>query len=577
MTFAPPRFLSSALLLSVAAAGTLRADAGPSGDPVHGRFLFQQNCSLCHASALGPRNQPVSGQGPSLVNVVGRRAASAANFNYSAPLTASGLVWDRDTLVRFLAAPTALVPGTVMPMAIADVGDRVDIVAYLATLDDPEVSSGTQASVDASQSEDTGDWHHDAPGNLHRVVVAALPAPFSTSSAGNGPKVVARPEGAQLSVPKGFKVELFARGLSGPRLTRVAPNGDIFVAETNSGKVVVLRAAAGATKPETTSLFASGLQGPFGIAFYPQDGSPQWVYVATLNSVVRFPYQSGDLKARGMPETVVPELAPRASGGHTTRDVAFSPDGKRMYVSVGSSSNVAEGMSTKAPEERAAWEASQAFGSSWDGETHRANILVTDPTGHAPLRVYATGIRNPVGLAIHPRTGALWTSTNERDGLGDDLVPDYVTSVREGGFYGWPWYYMGNHEDPRHARERPELAGKVLIPDVPFQAHSATLQIAFYTAISGSSVFPAAYRGDLFVACHGSWNRNSRTGYKVARVRFRDGVPTGAYEDFLTGFVVDQASVWGRPVGVAVAQDGALLVTEDGNGTIWRVSTVPGE
>jgi glucose/arabinose dehydrogenase len=264
-----------------------------------------------------------------------------------------------------------------------------------------------------------------------------------------------------------------------------------------------------------------------------------------------------------------------SSGGHTTRDIVFSPDGRRMFVSVGSGSNVAEGMVTKGPEDVRSWEAAHGVGAAWGAEASRANILVTDPEGRGPLRAYATGIRNPVGLAMHPSTGALWTSTNERDGLGDDLVPDYVTGVREGGYYGWPWYYMGNHEDPRHAGERPDLAGKTLSPDVPVQAHSATLGIAFYTASSGASVFPAEYRGDLFVACHGSWNRNSRTGYKVVRVRFRDGIPTGDYEDFITGFVVDQRSVWGRPVGVAVARDGALLVSDDGGGTLWRVSYAP--
>jgi len=276
--------------------------------------------------------------------------------------------------------------------------------------------------------------------------------------------------------------------------------------------------------------------------------------------------------ARGEPETVLARLAPQSSGGHTTRDLAFSPDGKRMFVSVGSGSNVAEGMVTKGPEEIRSWEAAHGVGSSWGAETSRADILVTDPLGREPLRAYATGIRNPVGLAISPTTGALWTSTNERDELGDDLVPDYVTSVKEGGYYGWPWYYMGGHEDPRHAGERPDLAGKTINPDVPVQAHSAALEIAFYAADSGLSAFPAEYRGDLFVAFHGSWNRNSRTGYKVVRVRFKNGVPTGEYEDFVTGFVVDEQSVWGRPVGVAVAHDGALLVTDDGGRTLWRVS-----
>jgi hypothetical protein len=259
-------------------------------------------------------------------------------------------------------------------------------------------------------------------------------------------------------------------------------------------------------------------------------------------------------------------------GGHTTRDVVFSKDGKRMFISVGSGSNVAEQMKKKTPDEIKAWEAEHGLGAAWDSESNRANILVTDPEGHGPLRIYATGIRNGVGMAINPITGALWVSTNERDGLGDNLVPDYVTSVKEGGYYGWPWYYMGNFEDPRHAGERPDLAGKAIVPDVLEQSHSASLEMTFYTATVGGAAFPAEYRGDAFVALHGSWNRSTRTGYKIARIRLKDGVATGEYDDFMTGFVADEQSVWGRPVGVTVAHDGALLVTEDGHGTIWRIA-----
>jgi glucose/arabinose dehydrogenase len=194
-------------------------------------------------------------------------------------------------------------------------------------------------------------------------------------------------------------------------------------------------------------------------------------------------------------------------------------------------------------------------------------VLAFDPDGKNQT-LYATGIRNCVGLAIQPATGAPWCSTNERDGLGDDLVPDYVTSVKEGGFYGWPWYYIGSHEDPRHPGARADLKDKVTTPDVLLQAHSASLGLTFYDA----GQFPAEYRGDAFAAEHGSWNRSKRTGYKVIRIRMRDGVPTGEYEDFATGFVVNDREVWGRPVGIAVARDGSLLISEDGNGTIWRVS-----
>jgi len=351
----------------------------------------------------------------------------------------------------------------------------------------------------------------------------------------------------------------------------VAPNGDIFISETRENRLRVLRAADGAEAPAVNQIFATGLDRPFGIAFYPLGNNPQWIYVANNNSVVRFPYRNGDLKSRGDAQVIVPNLCD-SGGGHTTRDVAFSKDGKRMFIQVGSGSNVAESMSRKSPEEIRAWEAGHGRGAAWDSETARADILVTDPDGRQPLRPFATGIRNGAGIAVNQETGDLWASTNERDGLGDDLVPDYVTRVKEGGFYGWPWYYMGNIEDPRLKGERPDLAGQVIVPDVLLQSHSAPLEMVFYTATNGAAAFPAEYRGDAFVASHGSWNRSRRTGYKVIRVRVNHGIPTGEYDDFMTGFVVDDRSVWGRPVGVTVANDGALLVTDDGNGTVWRIA-----
>jgi hypothetical protein len=243
-----------------------------------------------------------------------------------------------------------------------------------------------------------------------------------------------------------------------------------------------------------------------------------------------------------------------------------------MFISVGSGSNVSQGGPDKSPDEIKAWEADHGLGAAWGSEENRADILVTDPEGKAPLHSFATGIRNGVGIAVNPTTGDLWTSVNERDDLGDDLVPDYITRVKEGGYYGWPWYYMGNHEDPRWPNKRPDLAGKAIVPDVLVQSHSASLEMCFYTATTGPAAFPAEYVGDAFAAEHGSWNRSSRTGYKLIRVHIKDGVPTGAYDDFLTGFVVDNTSVWGRPVGVAVAHDGALLMSEDESGTIWRIS-----
>ncbi|HML12361.1 MAG TPA: PQQ-dependent sugar dehydrogenase [Xanthobacteraceae bacterium] len=408
-----------------------------------------------------------------------------------------------------------------------------------------------------------GDWRDDAPGVWRRITPADLPPPGATPSVSNFPRVVSRPAGAIPQAPPGFKVELFASGLSAPRALRVAPNGDIFVAETDAGRIRVLRAPDGANKPSETGVFASGLDGPFGLAFYPTGPDPQWLYVATTTAVVRFPYRGGDLRARGKAQMIVPRLP---SGGHTTRDVVFSNDGTRMFVSVGSATNDAEGMRERYPEGLLSFEAQHGLGASWSRDTDRAVVLAFDPDGGG-RKTFATGIRNCVGLAVHPQTGDVWCSTNERDGLGDDLVPDFVTRVREGGFYGWPWFYLGTNEDPRHRGERRELKDKITVPDVLIQAHSASLQLVFYTG----GQFPADYRGDAFAAEHGSWNRAKRTGYKVIRVKLRDGVPTGEYQDFLTGFVVDERAVWGRPVGVAVARDGALLVSEDANGTIWIV------
>ena len=409
-----------------------------------------------------------------------------------------------------------------------------------------------------------GDWRLDRPGTSRLIRPQDLPPPGATPSAANGPRVVARPASAIPQVPAGFKIDLFADGLSGPRIMRVAPNGDIFVAETGPGRIRILRAAPGAAKPVVNAIFAGGLRHPYGIAFYPNGDDPKWVYVANTDTVVRFPYRGGDLAASGPPETIVADL-PRG-GGHFTRDITFTPDGKRMLVSVGSASNVGDGMGSP-PGGLAAWTSQHALGASWGEETGRADVLAFDPDGKN-REVFATGIRNCTGLAVEPASGAVWCSTNERDGLGDNLVPDYVTRLREGVFYGWPWYYIGGNEDPRRRGERPDLSNSVTVPDVLLQAHSAALELAFYQG----DAFPPEYRGDAFVAEHGSWNRSSRTGYKVVRIRFKDGVPTGEYQDFVTGFVIDDSRVWGRPVGAAVARDGALLISEDGNGTIWRIT-----
>ena len=573
-SFARALLPSLLFLAGLGAGGEAAAQAPPVGDPAHGKIFFQQNCALCHADTLGPGNTVIVRQGPSLVGVVGRPAGSGSGFNYTKAMAASGLTWSSATLDRFLTSPMTAVPGTTMPIPVPKPEDRLAVIAYLSTLKLPAGVSPTAALAPAPAGppvNDPGDWHHAAPGLKHHITLADLPPPYSTTSAGNAPHVVPQPANAVLSVPPGFTVRLFAAGMTNPRLVQVAPNGDIFIAETGAKRIRVLRAADGADAPSQNQIFADGLDRPFGIAFYPLGDDPQWIYVANNNSVVRFPYHNGDLTASGAAQVIVPRLTD-SQGGHSTRDVVFSLDGRRMFIQVGSGSNVGGSMSKKPPVDIHLWEAEHGRGAAWDAETNRADILVTDPEGRQPLRAFATGIRNGAGLAVNKTTGDLWASTNERDGLGDDLVPDYVTRVKEGGFYGWPWYYLGNFEDPRLAGQRPDLAGQAIVPDVLFQSHSAPLEMVFYTARTGVAAFPAEYRGDAFVAVHGSWNRTRRTGYKLIRVRLNHGVPTGEYDDFLTGFVVDQRSVWGRPVGVAVAHDGALLVTEDGNGTLWRIS-----
>ncbi|HEY3823648.1 MAG TPA: sorbosone dehydrogenase family protein [Bryobacteraceae bacterium] len=396
-----------------------------------------------------------------------------------------------------------------------------------------DVITGSGAFVDAKDLK---------PGTFRKITVGDLPS--AAKATPNFAPTVPRPEGAMPVAPAGFSVSLYAHdGLKAPRQIRRAPNNDFVLAETNSGEIKIIRDNNG--KPEI-SVFATGLTRPFGVNFYPVGANPQWLYVGNTGSVVRFPYKNGDLKATGAPETLISDLPP--NGNHFTRDVVFSKDGKRMFVSVGSADNVSD---TPASQE------------------HRANILEYTPEGKF-VQIYASGIRNPVGLGIDPVTGDVWCSVNERDNLGDNLVPDYITSVKEHGFYGWPWFYIGKHEDPRAKLPRPadKTIDSVIVPDVLLQPHNASLGLTFYDG----KQFPKDYDGDLFAAEHGSWNRANISGHEVVRVPLNKGKSTGMYEDFLTGFLTADGKPWGRPVGVVTGKDGSLYVTDDTAAAIWKVS-----
>ena len=439
-------------------------------------------------------------------------------------------------------------------------GSRIFALAMMAIcLTHPAFAQNAPAILTGEAA--MGDWKSDAPGVSRHIRPDQLPAPYATKSASASARVVPQPPGAQLAVPPGYKIERLAANLPGARTLRFAPNGDLFVAQTAEGRITILRSTANGTGM-LRETFAADLDGPFGLAFYPAD-KPQWLYVGTEGRVLRFPYTAGDLRASAKPEIVVPGLP---SGGHSTRDVLFSHDSKTMLVSVGSQSNAAERMGSP-PADLAAFEKTNGRGAGWGSEIWRASVLAFDIDGKN-RRSYANGLRNCVAIAFAPNSGPLWCATNERDLLGDNLPPDYATSVREGGFYGWPWFYLGANPDPRHPDARRDLANAVTVPDVLIQSHSAPLGIAF----NEGGMFPADAKNDGFVALHGSWNRALRTGYKIVRLRFEKGRPTGAYEDFVTGFVVSDTAVWGRPVSITMAPDGALLFSEDGNGTIWRVS-----
>ena len=566
--------LGRALTVLALTAGAIPAFGA---DANAGKTFFRAQCALCHSAEA---NDNGGAQGPSLDGVFGRHSASTG-FSYTKAMKDSGLTWDAATLDRFLNAPTAVVPGSAMVIPVPKKDDRENLVAYFQAVKDGTFKEAPRRGPpggfappppSGAPAKGTADWKKDAPGVNHKIDLDHLDPPFDTPSASNFPRLVPKPAGAEPKVPAGFKVDVFAKDLGGPRAMRVAPNGDIFLTESNTGKVRVMRPSKDGSKAETVETFAQGLLQPFGVQFYPVGNSPQWVYIGETNRVVRYPYKVGDLKATAVPEVVVAELSP-VGGGHFTRDVAFSLDGKRMFVSVGSQSNVAEDMPKKTPAEVKAWETMHGLGAAWGNEENRANVRVFEVGSNKPGKTFATGIRNCVGLTVQPKTGALWCTTNERDMLGDNLVPDYSTTVKEGGYYGWPWYYMGNNEEPRLKGDRPDLAGKATRPDVPYQAHSAALNLTFYDATSGASLFPKEYQGEGFAVLHGSWNRAFRTGHKVVRVKMKDGKPTGEYQDFMTGFVTEDGNAWARPVGAAVAKDGSLLISDDGANLVYRIST----
>ena len=382
-----------------------------------------------------------------------------------------------------------------------------------------------------------------SPGR-YEITPASLPPPNLGPEVENPPRVIPQPADANLHFSPGFAVSTFAEGdFRNLRWMALAPNGDVFVTDSGAGKVIVLRDTDGDGKAEARFTFATGLSLPFGLAFWNN-----YLYVGATNAVLRFAYKTGQVEAQGAAEKIA-DLPGRGYRQHWTRNVIFDPSGKKLYVTVGSESNV-----------------------DVEKEPMRATISEFNPDGSGK-RTFASGLRNAIGLAFHPTSKRLWAAVQERDLLGDDLPPDYLTEVKDGGFYGWPYSYIGRNEDPRRKGERPDLVDKALVPEVLIQAHSAVLGLVFYNG----KMFPKEYRGDAFIALHGSWNRTKRTGYKIIRVPFKGAKPVGGYEDFLTGWMLgeDSREVWGRPVGLLVLKDGSLLVSDDGANKIWRVTYRP--
>jgi glucose/arabinose dehydrogenase len=436
--------------------------------------------------------------------------------------------------------------------------------------------SSTEAQV-LTGTNALGDWHKDAPGLMRLITPSDIVAPLASPSSANRSVTVAKPADAQLKTMPGFEVNTFVSNLDGVRVIKQAPNGDVFVSQSRPGnirvgeqyqfqrgKITVIRPSSDHTKAQVIETFAADLKDPYGIAFYPQGSNPQWLYVGMQGQVVRYPYHNGDLKSSAEPEVIVKGLP---VGGHWTRDVAFSLDNKTMYLAVGSGSNVAIDMEDR-PTDLQAWEKIHGLGGAWGNETDRAVVLAFTPDGQN-RRVFATGIRNCSGLTIQPVTSSVFCSTNERDLLGDNTPPDYITSVKEGGFYGWPWIYHAVHEDTRPAGgSRPDLKGKAIEPDALIQPHSAPLGMAF----NPGGMFPAEWSGDAFAALHGSWNRSLHTGYKIIRLPVKNNQLTGSYQDFVMGFTAGEEAVWGRPVNVTFMNDGSMLFSDDVNASIYRVT-----
>jgi glucose/arabinose dehydrogenase len=387
------------------------------------------------------------------------------------------------------------------------------------------------------------------PGNVVKTAVGdiTLPPPYATESKTNNSKVIGWPNGVTPKAPEGFTVTKFADGFENPRWTYIAPNQDIFVVESGTraskNQITVLRDKDKDGKFETREVFIKDLNKPFGMLVLKD-----FFYIANTDGLYRYTYKNNPLKLETKGEKIL-ELPAGGYNNHWTRNLLASPDGSKIYVSVGSGSNNAE--------------------HGVDKEVRRAGILEINPDGTGE-KIYASGLRNPVGMDWNPVNKELWTAVNERDDLGDDLVPDYITSVKKDGFYGWPYSYFGSIPDPRMKGERKDLVQKAIVPDVPVGAHTASLGLAFYT----KDVFPAKYKNGAFVGQHGSWNRSKISGYKVLFVPFKDGKPSGKPEDFLTGFVSDEnkAEVYGRPVAVTVMNDGSLLVNDDSGNTIWKVT-----